>query len=695
MRILIAKAGEQSAQEVLAEVHKRAADWQVSHCLCLATLQQLLTEQQYDVVVLDLDLMGEARLEQLSRITALAEDTSFIVVVAPGNQLLGARALSSGADYYLVKHTRWLNELLLIAKQAEATVSQRRQVRQTAELTRRIVELAPAISTDKDLPDLLEAVGQAAISISNATSCWLGLLNENGSQFQQHYTYGDQETAAEESQIRDIAWRAVHCGDLLIERFDSPEAGSCHTVAVPITIGGLGAMGALVLVTPQAQPLSQLHRDALQFLAAHTAIAIQNERLHRLAQRRAQQLEAAATQAAEEETRARTLLNAAAAVTDTEDASNVLNKIAISATAEIGFDCVCIYLADHDQATLQGALQAGNDGTVREIPERSFALKSGANLLADAALGEDPYVTYPASQVKEGSRTEADSDYPQLLVPLRTHGKLVGLMIADNRESDTQISAQQTRLLRALARMASVALERIRVDEVRELFVSSISHELRAPLASLQATNELILDEEIGPLNEQQRTYLSRIDFSCRHLRHILDDLTDWSHLQSGRIAVRKRPIDLREVISQVVETLQATAEQAEVEILANLPDQSVEVVTDQQRLEQVLINLVDNAIKFNYNGGQVEVAASRNDQEAVITVADTGPGIPSGLQDKIFEAFDRGSDETSRAVEGVGLGLAIATQITKLLGGQITLDSQPGQGSTFALHLPAGQIDK
>jgi len=135
----------------------------------------------------------------------------------------------------------------------------------------------------------------------------------------------------------------------------------------------------------------------LQFLSAHTAIAIQNERLHRLAQRRAQQLEAAATQAAEEETRARTLLNAAAAVTDTEDASKVLNKIAISATAEIGFDCVCIYLADHEQATLQGAVQAGSDGTVREIPERSFALKSGANLLADAALGEDPYVTYPAS----------------------------------------------------------------------------------------------------------------------------------------------------------------------------------------------------------------------------------------------------------------------------------------------------------
>ena len=697
MRILVACAQQQEAEEIVAEVHRRAPGWQATHCAYAPPqFERLLVEQQYEVVVLDLDLLEGASLRELERLASLAADAYFIVVVAQGSQLLGARALGAGADYHLVRHERWLNELLLVAEHAERIVSQRRQVHHTAEFARRIVELGTTIATDKELPDLLEAVGLVAISITDAACCWLGVLDAEGSQFKQHYTYGGRaEAATWETQLEDVAWRAVHSDELLVAQLDSPQGCPSRMVAVPIVTGGVESVGAVVLVTPRTEPLTELHRNTLQFLAAHAAIILQNERFHRLAQQRAQQMEAAATQAGEEEARARTLLSAAVAVTETREAPEVLNKIATNAVTEIDFSQVCIYLADHDHGILQGSIQVGADGTALDISDHSLPLKRGDSLLADVALGEAPYATHLASQIRAGVISDTGDDCPRLLVPLRTHGKLMGLMIADNRESGEPISAQQTRLLRSLAGMASVALERIEVDKLRELFVSSISHELRAPLASMQANNELVLDEEVGALNQQQRVYLSRIDSACQHMRRILDDLTDWSYLQAGKISVHKQPLDVREAIRHATETLQTAADQAEVELLLALPEQSLEVVTDPRRLEQIIINLVDNAIKFNYHRGQVEVSAEIEDQEVTITVTDTGPGIPPGLQDQIFEAFNRGSDETSRAVEGVGLGLAVAAHMSRLLGGRISVASQVGHGSSFCLHLPLATDDE
>jgi len=359
-------------------------------------------------------------------------------------------------------------------------------------------------------------------------------------------------------------------------------------------------VGALAMVRAAATPLGEPHTNALQFLCVLTAVLIYNERLNRRLQRRGQQVEAAATQAWEEEERARTVLNAAVAVTDSQQPSEVLEKIATSAAVEIGFDRVSIYLTDEDQSLLRGTLQATSDGGVADISDRSYSLTFGDNLLANASYSEAPYVLLGPEDGAEGATGGAEGAYPQLLVPLRTHGDLVGLLVADNHQTHAPIPPQRIRLLRSLAAMAAVALERIRVDKLRELFVSSISHELRTPLASLQATSELILDEEVGPINEDQQRYLARMDSACRHMRRILDDLTDWSHLQAGKISIRKRKVDLRQAVEYATQTLHSRADQAGVEILLKLPPDNLEVFTDPRRIEQVLINLVDNAVKFN-----------------------------------------------------------------------------------------------
>ena len=689
MRILIACPNSQEAEEVVAEAHRLAPDWQVSTCSSTGALERLLGQQSYEVVVCDLELFRGGSLEDLRPVTELAPDSHLIVLVDAANQLLGARALAAGADYHLLKYDRWPNELLLVARQAQAVLDQRRELRQMGQFSRQIIELAGTIATHGELEPRLELVAQAALSISDASHCWIEVLDSEGSEFEHHYSYGSGAALADawQAQVRDVAWRAAHYGELLIDQLTDGEGSSYRAVALPVAVGN-SSLGAVVVALRRSEALSSLQRQALQFLAGLAGLVVENGRLNRLALQRTQQMEAAATQAWEEEARARTLLAAAVAVTDSREAGEVLDRITTNAAVEIGFDRVAVYLADYGHNALQGALQASSDGTVSDISDRNVSLRSGDNPLADAALGDEPYMLLAAGGDQPNTLYQEQA-YPCLLVPLRTHGNLVGVIVADRGDSGTAISAQQIRLLRSMAGMASVALERIRVDKLRELFVSSISHELRTPLASLQASNELVLDEEVGPLNDEQRQYLSRVASACQQLRRILDDLTDWSYLQAGRVSVRKHPVDLRSPIKQVAETLRPQADQRGVEILLNLPGDSLEVFTDPRRLEQVVMNLVDNAIKFNYTGGQVEVSVEEEKGTAVIKVADTGPGIPAGLEDSIFEAFDRGSTEISRAVEGVGLGLAIALHITRLLGGELSVASQPGQGSTFTVRLP------
>ncbi len=690
MRILIGCANELQTAEILAEISRVAPDWQASEYLSVTDLETLLAQGRYDVVVCDLELLPSPPLQELHRITVLAPDTYFIVLASSDSQLLGARALSAGADYHVIKHDRWINELLLVVKHAEETINSHQQVRHLCEINQHLLDLATVLTTEKDIAPQLDAIAQAVLGITDAERCWIGLLNQEGDEFDDFHGYGRTESEATdwETRARDTAWRSLHDKELLIDRIDETGTTPRRIIALPIVLEN-GPAGALAIVRAAAAPLNEPSKNALQFLCVLTAILIHNDRLNRHLQRRGQQIEAAAAQAWEEAERARMVLNAAVAVTDSQRPSEVLEKIATNAAVEIGFDQVSIYLTDADRRLLQGTLQAAFDGGVVDISERSYPLRPGDNLLADAALGEAPYVLLGPEDHGEETPGSAEDNYPQLLVPLRTHGELVGLLVADNHQTRTPIPPQRIRLLRSLAAMAAVALERIRVGELRELFVSSISHELRAPLASLQATTELIADEEVGPLNEDQHQYLSRMASACRHMRRILDDLTDWSHLQAGRIAIHKRKIDLRQTVEYATQTLHSRAEQAGVEISVKLPPDSLEVFTDPRRIEQVLINLVDNAVKFNYHRGKVEVSAFIADGEAVVQVSDTGPGIPAEIQDRIFKPFDRGTEEISRPVEGVGLGLAIASQITKLLGGRIELDSKLGQGSTFSVHLP------
>ena len=226
-----------------------------------------------------------------------------------------------------------------------------------------------------------------------------------------------------------------------------------------------------------------------------------------------------------------------------------------------------------------------------------------------------------------------------------------------------------------------------RVETTRREFVANVSHELRTPLAAIRASAETLQD---GALEEPEaaRQFLGRIYHNAERMSALVQDLLDLSRLESGEVNLNLSPVDVRRTIAEVVENYEEQARAKGVVLSAVIGEDGVEATADEGRLQQVLSNLVENAVKFTPSGGEVHVDVERRDRWLEIRVADRGIGMASEDIPHVFERFykaDRSQDQG-----GTGLGLAIAKHIVQSHGGRIWVDSREGEGSTFAFTIPA-----
>jgi two-component system, OmpR family, phosphate regulon sensor histidine kinase PhoR len=227
-----------------------------------------------------------------------------------------------------------------------------------------------------------------------------------------------------------------------------------------------------------------------------------------------------------------------------------------------------------------------------------------------------------------------------------------------------------------------------RLERVRKDFVANVSHELRTPLTAIRGYAETLLD---GALEDQEnnRKFVEIIKAHSIRLNNIASDLLTLSRLESGK-PVDKETIAIRNAVENVVRTVEAEARLRKVKVKCR----EIEDLTlsgDRGLLEQALLNLLDNAVKFNHPGGEVWIEAARSfDARILISVSDTGTGIPSGDLPRIFERFYRVDKARSREVGGTGLGLSIVKHIIERMGGTITVESELGKGSTFTISLPS-----
>jgi len=238
--------------------------------------------------------------------------------------------------------------------------------------------------------------------------------------------------------------------------------------------------------------------------------------------------------------------------------------------------------------------------------------------------------------------------------------------------------------------------ELTRLMEMRRDFVANVSHELKTPLAAIRGYAETLRDGALGEPATASR-FTERILRQCRRLQALLDDLLTLSRLESLERTPPHEPVDLDAIVRRAVDLMSSAAEEKQVRLALAEPGPPVPfppLPGDAEGLERLVVNLLDNAIKYNQPGGEVVVRLAQQDGEALLEVSDTGIGIPPEALPRIFERFYRVDKGRSREEGGTGLGLAIVKHVAQAHGGQIEVESRLGQGSTFRVHLPIGGVE-
>ena len=251
-------------------------------------------------------------------------------------------------------------------------------------------------------------------------------------------------------------------------------------------------------------------------------------------------------------------------------------------------------------------------------------------------------------------------------------------------------SAATLRLLRRKeADLEKRTRQLIEAATQRTQFVASMTHELRTPIHGVQGLSDVIAAGVYGPVTDKQKEACASIKRSAQSLLQLVDDLLQLSRAEAGKIDTRPGPVDVIQLVERVAASTSWIVGTKKLSLEVELPPELPSVLSDERWLAHVLVNLIANAVKFTPESGKVTVRARATDETVEIEVIDTGIGIPPEDREKIFEPFRQGERGDSKGYGGVGLGLALVTQLSQLLACEIELDSTVGKGSTFRVIIP------
>jgi signal transduction histidine kinase len=301
-----------------------------------------------------------------------------------------------------------------------------------------------------------------------------------------------------------------------------------------------------------------------------------------------------------------------------------------------------------------------------------------------------------------------------MVVPLKARDRLLGSITFISTNPNVRYTPKDLLFAEDLAGRAAMAMDNARLfkeagqcheeaiaavaraelaDRAKTDFLATMSHELRTPLNAIAGYAELLELGMRGPITDQQREAIARIRRSQQHLLGIVNDILTFAKTESGRIPISLEPTSVASAVQSANFLVQPmfVANDIVITIKEHPPD--LAVVADRERLQQILVNLMSNAAKFSSRGGAVTICAEPRDHLVAIIVEDKGKGIESDKLEAIFEPFMQISAGLTRAAEGSGLGLAISRELARLMGGDVTVGSEPGAGSAFTLTLPLSPV--
>jgi signal transduction histidine kinase/DNA-binding response OmpR family regulator len=500
----------------------------------------------------------------------------------------------------------------------------------------------------------------------------------------------------------------VHIPDILADaeytwREGQKLGGFRAALGVPLIRDG-NCIGVMALTRPTPQPFAAKLIELATTFADQAVIAIENVRLFDEVQTRTQEL-------ARSVEGLRALGEVTQAVNSTLELQTVLSTIVAKAVQLSRTDAGVIYVFDeteqafHLRATyglseeMIAALEAQYLGTSDAIRQATQDGKPRQT----ADMRDEPPSPVREIAMRAGLRA-------RLVVPLLSADKVVGALVV-RRKQPGEFSEDTIDLLQTFAAQSVLAIENARLfdeiqDKNRQLqmasenksqFVSSVSHELRTPLNAIIGLTEMMVTNAARFGTEKAMEPLRRVLAAGNHLLGLINQVLDLSKIEAGKLEINSQTVQLAPLIDEVVGTARQLAEQNKNRLIAEAQENLGSLTVDPMRLRQILLNLLSNACKFTKEG-EVRLKARRvvDGRDWIeLAVADTGIGMTAEQQSNLFEEFRQADRTTAQRFGGTGLGLAITRKLARMMGGDVTVTSEPGKGSVFTVRLPGDANDR
>ena len=531
---------------------------------------------------------------------------------------------------------------------------------------RTLQEVIKAINSALALEDVLRLIVANASQVLEGARCSVALLDEEHNRVVSMAASEGKANGLADERLRfdqGVAASVVQqgkpllCGDALQDSDlrGALELSVSSVVGVPLFLGNK-AIGALIATSPDLDAFRLEDLNLLNAFADQVAVAVKNARLYeQLAQEQRQttQLYAHVQERRNELEAILRGIGDGVIVTDPD-----LNLLLMNPVAARIFRVKSALPRSGREP--DGAGRPSSVPLVQVIPHAELNA-----LFQDALQGQDKAVVREVTL--SSSADKGATIYQALTSPVLSadgHARGVVTVLRD-------VTSQKE-------------LERMKSN-----FLSVVSHELKTPLHSIKGFVDIILMGKTGPINETQTDFLKTVRDQTAHLQNLISDLLEFSRLESGQVKLRLTEVSLAEVATAVVDKLKLVADQGQVQLVSRIPADIASIEADRMRIEQVLTNLVDNAIKFTPAAGSVSIQAADLGAEVEVSVSDTGIGIPSGELERVFDRFYQVDSGSTRHYRGTGLGLTICKHIVEYHHGRIWVESQEGKGSTFFFVLP------